>query len=123
MKENRETAAFVGGIYPATPQYAPLTKSPLQQKCEPYEFSLCGKMSVSPKGPLATPTAVIQPTSSLLSSIVSILSFYILNMNDFLPPRYSETVGRGDSRIMTPVSHRTTDGFLCACVHVHLCAY
>lgn len=26
-----ETAAFVGGIYPATTQYAPLLKSPLEQ--------------------------------------------------------------------------------------------
>lgn len=38
-------------------------------------------------------------------------------------PRYSKTVGGGDSGIITPMSHLTTDGFLCACVHVHLFAY
>lgn len=41
MRGNKETAAFVGGIYPAATQYAPLLKSPFKQLCESSSVEKC----------------------------------------------------------------------------------
>lgn len=85
IRGNRETAAFVGGIYATTTQYAPRLKSRLKRECEKAAawILLCGEMSVSPKGPSATPTSTVQSTPTLLSFFVSFSPLCLIYLNDF----------------------------------------